>query len=81
MTIHDRDGVLSVSDPNDDVSYVIEPARYDLGLSRVGMVDFHLDDLAQTAHQVGKGDKGPWSAHIDALLDARAQFAAEEATP
>jgi hypothetical protein len=78
VTVRERDGVLSVSDPDDNVSYVIEPARHDLGLSRVGMVDFHLDDLAQTAHQVGKGDKGPWSDHIDALLDARAQFASEE---
>ncbi len=66
-------GVLTVRDPQDTTSYIIEPARYDLGRSRVEMIDFHLDDLAQARRQVREG---VWAEHIDALLDARIVFAA-----
>ncbi len=52
--------------------YVIEPIRYALGLSRVGMVDDHLGALAREGRAT--------SPDVDPLLEARQVFAAE-ATP
>jgi hypothetical protein len=49
--------------------YVIEPHRFELGLSRVEMVDRHLKYLAE-----------PRSEHpdVDKLLDARLRYMAQE---
>lgn len=53
-------------------TYVIEPIRFDLGLTRVQMVDDHLAHLLK--------DKRAHGADADTLLDARAQFLREEKT-
>jgi hypothetical protein len=47
--------------------YVIEPHRFELGLTRVQMVDDHLARLIT--------DKRQYGADADTLLEARAQFA------
>lgn len=63
--IHEHHDVVSVHAP---VSwYVIEPARFDLGLSRVEMVDYHLRLLGKDSRQYGEDS--------DALLEARVVFA------
>jgi hypothetical protein len=46
-------------------TYVIEPIRFRLGLSRVEMVDDHLATLTRDR---------PSSPDVDALLDARVLF-------
>lgn len=52
--------------------YVIEPNRFELGLSRVEMVDAYLTGLP-----------APRSEHpdVDKLLDARLRYMAQETTP
>jgi hypothetical protein len=70
MTIESDDrGVLVVR--GDIADYIIEPIRFDLGLSRVEMVDDHLRVRAES---------GGWqdSADVDALLAARLVFENEE---
>lgn len=59
---------LVVTAPVSD--YVIEPRRFDLGLTRVEMVDEHLARLIV--------DQRQHSADADALLDARAVFEAAD---
>ena len=60
-------GVLSVHAP---VSwYVIEPIRFELGLSRVQMVDDHLTTLTRDGRQYGED--------ADVLLEAREVFSRE----
>lgn len=54
-------------------SYLIEPTRLDLGLTLVEMVDNHLQHL--TEH----GD--PDQVALDALLDARLEFAGDSKNP
>jgi hypothetical protein len=49
-------------------AYCIEPIRFELGLSRVEMVDQHLAELCRTHRGHG--------ADTDELLEARALFAA-----
>jgi hypothetical protein len=69
--IRHNDNVLSV---DADVSnYIIEPARFDLGLSRVEMVDDHLKRLAADGKSHGRDS--------DYLLEARAAFLFEEQHP
>jgi hypothetical protein len=53
--------------------YVIEPIRFDLGLSRVEMIDEHLAELTRA----GRGH-GP---DADELLDARGIFSRPEHVP
>lgn len=64
--IDERPGALTVRAPVSD--YVIEPARFRLGLSRVEMVDDHLAALVR--NERGHG------ADADALLEARHVFTA-----
>lgn len=61
-------GVLTVRAAVSD--YVIEPIRFTLGLSRVGMVDDHLAALVK--------DRRAYGADADALLEARSVFSAAE---
>lgn len=68
--IDERPGALTVRAAVSD--YVIEPARFRLGLSRVEMVDDHLAALVK--------DHRAHGADADALLEARAVFASAEAT-
>jgi hypothetical protein len=70
VVIDERPGVLTVRAVVSD--YVIEPARFRLGLSRVGMVDDHLAALVK--------DHRAHGADADTLLEARAVFAAAEAS-
>jgi hypothetical protein len=69
--IRRNDNVLSVD--ADVSSYVIEPARLALGLSRVEMVDDHLRRLATDGRAHGDDS--------DELLAARATFLFEEQHP
>lgn len=66
MTITRNGAALIVKAPVS--AYCIEPIRFELGLSRVQMVDQHLAELCKN----GRG----CSDDADELLDARAQFAA-----
>jgi hypothetical protein len=50
--------------------YVIEPIRFALGLTRVQMVDDHLRTLVRDKRAIGPD--------LDALLEARSTYAAEE---
>jgi hypothetical protein len=68
VVIYQRGRVLAVEAPIS--TYVIEPIRFDLGLTRVEMVDDHLKHLIQNRRQYGQD--------ADTLLEARAQFATEE---
>lgn len=61
MRVNRRGDVLSVSVKH--VSYVIEPMRFTLGLTRQQMIDDHLTRLAR--------NPSVWREHIDALLDVR----------
>lgn len=52
--------------------YVIEPHRFELGLSRVEMVDRHLAGLAKPASE---------HPDVDKLLDARLRYMAQADPP
>jgi hypothetical protein len=68
MTIRCEDGVLTVDAPVSN--YVIEPLRFELGFSRVEMVDDHLTRLVRDGRRTGH----PLSGDAEALLRARARF-------
>ncbi|MBN9791268.1 hypothetical protein DMP17_22055 [Pseudonocardia sp. TMWB2A] len=67
--------VLTVQGPVSD--YVIEPARWDLGLDRVQMVDVHLADLVRSGRSPAPNCYG--DSDYDVLLEARRAFAAVSA--
>lgn len=67
------DAVLTIEGPISD--YVIEPARHDLGLSRVEMVDAHLADLVRNGRSPAPDCYG--NSDYDALLEARNYFTEE----
>ncbi len=52
--------------------YIIEPHRFELGLSRVEMVDRHLRGLKPRAAD---------HPDVDRLLDARLRYMAQESPP
>jgi len=58
--------VLDVAGRSGSVHYHIEPARFELGYSRVQMVDDHLVRVC--------ADGGSRHPDVDVLLDARALF-------
>lgn len=75
--IHLFDGVLSVQGQDVVGFYPIEPARFDLGLTRVEMVDWHLDQIAEVYAKAVDGKR--YAPDLDALLEARSHFAGEPA--
>lgn len=68
MTVVERKGALVVEAPVSH--YVIEPIRFTLGLTRVEMVDEHLNSRRDEVWRR--------SEDANALLDARMEFAAQE---
>ncbi|BBG01610.1 MULTISPECIES: hypothetical protein [Pseudonocardia] len=67
---YEDDHVLTVQGPVSD--YIIEPARWDLGLSRVAMVDYHLAGLVHDGRSPEPDCYG--NSDYDALLEARRVF-------